>query len=105
MRSAGVLPPCFILSAVCTRDDSSYDMDILLIKTDARHAINQSVVRILLHQLRLDIGGLTLSRTGYDRLLHPLHIPARAHEFGCQPIEKLRMRRPLSLYAEVLRRL
>ena len=40
-----------------------------------------------------------------DGLLHRLHVPAGADEFGGQPVEQFGMRRPFALRAEILHRL
>ena len=40
----------------------------------------------------------------HDHLLQRLHVPAKADELGCQPVEQLRVAREVRLQAEILGR-
>src|SRR5439155_20067233 len=72
---------------------------------EARPSWLQTVFRIALAEGRRHLRRLTIDRRRQDRAVHRLDIPTGAEEFGREPVEELRMDRPLDLGAEVLDRL
>ena len=84
-------------------------MHDLSVYTDAGLFGEQPVVWVVLLDLRVVHRGLPVGIAGHDRADDVFHIPCvralglpgRLHEFGRQPVQQLRMARPLALRTEI----
>src|SRR5439155_16024065 len=68
-------------------------------------ASEQTILRVPGEQFGRAPGYLAVGGRSDDESLHVFHIPAGPDEFGRQPLEQFRVRRPLALNAEVFHRL
>ena len=64
----------------------------------------EDVVRVAGEVRRVRLRILTVGRAGDDQAVDCLHAPAAFHEFGREPVEQGRVRRPLAVAAEVVDR-
>src|SRR5581483_7655470 len=64
----------------------------------------QTILRILLQQLRRDLRRLPIHRRRNNQALHRFHIPLSPDELRSQPIQQLLIAGRVSLRAEVLAR-
>ena len=61
-------------------------------------------MRIGRHALGRRLGRLHVDAAGHDQLVQPLELPAVLDQVGGEPVEQLRVRRPLALGAEIVGR-
>ena len=74
-------------------------------KSVSRTPRQQTIVRITCRYTGRRGGPLPIRRAGYHQPLYGFDVPAGANQFGGQPIEQCRVRRFITLCAEILGRL